>query len=51
MATKVTATATYEKDTAKGKKRYSVEGKGISGSIYLEKENADEMQVTLTPKE
>ena len=51
MATKtLKATATYEKDTAKGKRRYDVEGKGLAGTVYLEDKNApDEFEVTLTP--
>jgi hypothetical protein len=51
MATKtLTATAEYEKDTAKGKRRYNVEGKGISGSLYIEDGNAAaDYEVTLKP--
>lgn len=51
MANKtITATAEYEKDTAKGKRRYGIEGKGVTGSLYLEDKNApDEFEVTLKP--
>lgn len=37
MTTKssITATGSYVKDTAKGKKHYAVEGRGVVGAIYL----------------
>lgn len=49
----IKATATYEKDTAKGKRRYDVsDGKKVTGTIYIDDKSApDEFEVVLTPAE
>lgn len=47
-------TATYEKDTAKGKRRYRVEGEGIVGTLYINPDkanDADEVKLTVTVPE
>lgn len=41
----VEATGTFVKDTAKGKKHFSVEGDGLAGAIYLTPEKFKELGV------
>jgi hypothetical protein len=36
VAKPIEATATFVKDTAKGKKHYAIEGKGVVGAVYLD---------------
>lgn len=43
MATKNTVTATYKKDTAKGKKHFSIESTHVQGAIYLSPEKFKEL--------
>ena len=50
---KITAPGEYVKDTAKGKKHFSVDGEGTAGAIYLtaakfkELGEPDEIKVTV----